>query len=101
MSKPLLNVDLDLVAGVYRTSKSDEVCRNLLLYFAGQIGPRTLELVQMLCPDVISESESRVLDEIITLEVYTDQEIEGAADAALQDTGNLFGSFLLVLFWGK
>lgn len=101
MSKPLLNVEQVSQEVNYRSSKSDEVCRNLLYFFAGKIGPGTLELVQTLHQNGISESENKVLDDIITLEVYTDQEIEKAADVTLQASENQFDRFRSVLFWGK
>ena len=89
MSKPLLNVE------------SDKVCRHLLCYFAKKIGSHTLALVQRLLPDNISEPECRVLEDVITLEIFSDWEIEKAADIALQNTGNLFNRFLVTLFWDK
>ena len=99
MSKPLLNVKPAGKVEECRTSKSDEVCRYLLYYFAEKIGSRTLALVQRLLPDNISEAECRVLEDVITLGVFSDQEIERAAGAALQNTRNLFNRFLVTLFW--
>ncbi|HYW96502.1 MAG TPA: hypothetical protein VE870_12990 [Bacteroidales bacterium] len=99
MSKPLLNADGAMRPVPYHTSKSDEVCRFLLFYCANKIGPRISELVQVLCPDIITAEESRLLDEIMTMGVFSDAEIEQAADAALQNTGNLFNRFLVTLFW--
>ena len=101
MLKPLLNAKPVSKVVKCRTSKSDELCRNLLFSIAWKIGPRTMEMVQTLHHGEISEIDCMVLDEIITLEVYSNQEIEEAADLALQDTRNLFGSFQLALFWGN
>ena len=98
MSKLLLNAEP--MAEVYRTSKSDEVCRYLLYHFAEKIGNRTHALVIRLLPDNISETESRILDDVITLGIFSDQEIERAAGAAFQNTGNLFNRFLVALLWG-
>lgn len=101
MSKPLLNADCESRPTLCRTSKSDEVCRYLLYSFANKIGSCTIELVKYLCPDKITNEESRLLDDIITMRVFSDSEIERAADVALQNTRNLFNRFLVALFWEK
>lgn len=100
MLKPLLNADSETEPMLCRTSKSDEVCRYLVFSFANKIGPDTLKLVQILCPDNITDEESLLLDDIITSGVFSDTEIETAASAVVQDNGNLFGNFLFTLFWG-
>jgi hypothetical protein len=99
MSKPLLNADSKTEQMLCRTSKSDEVCRYLLFSFANKIGPDTLKLVQVLCPQNITDAESLLLDDIITSGVFSDSEIETAASITIQDTGNLFANFLDILFW--
>jgi hypothetical protein len=81
-------------ASICRSSKSDEVVRNLLYCLAEYIGPQTLELVLYLCPDNITEDDSIGLDDLISCSSRSiHKQIEEAASIVLRQQNICFKSF--------